>query len=110
MDLLQTAYLMWLLCFFIDDLTYWFFVFNYLQIKLLPSLLFYSYLIFKLYIFQNKTFIGRSRIKIQFFVKEVNEGNPLIINTKRTILDVAWVLHSNYIFGYIPIQYKTPVP
>ena len=31
--------------FFIDDLTYWFFVFNCLHMKLLPFLLFYSYLV-----------------------------------------------------------------
>ena len=38
-------------------------------------------------------FIGKSRTpatsKMEIFVKEVNGGKLLLINTKRTILDVA---------------------
>ena len=44
--------------------------------------------------------------KMEIFVKESDKGKPLIINTKRTILDVAGDLWSIYIFAYIPIQYE----
>ena len=77
-----------------DDLTYWFFVFNCLQIKLL--LLFTILFVFgfyKIYLLKHKAFIGRSRTsatcKMEIFVKEVTGEKLLIINTEHTVLDVA---------------------
>ena len=49
-----------------------------------------------IYIPKHKAFIGRSRTLAQCrmgtFMEEVNEGKPLIITAKRTVLDVTWGL------------------
>ena len=46
-----------------------------------------------IYISKHKAFIGRSRnpatSEIEIFVNELKRGKPLIINTKRTVLDVS---------------------
>ena len=42
---------------------------------------------------------------MEIFVKEVNRGKSLITYTMGTVLDVAAVLQSIYIFAYIPSQY-----
>ena len=48
--------------------------------------------------------------KMEIFQKEVNRGKLLIIYTMGTVLDVAGVLQSIFIFAYISSQYKIPVP
>ena len=58
----------------------------------------------------DKAFIGRSRIpatsKLEAFEKEVNGGKLLIVNTKRTIFNVAGCLQSMYICINVPIEYE----
>ena len=64
--------------FFIDDLTYWFFVFNCFQIKLLLSLLF-TFGFYYTHISKHKILIDRSKIptisKMEIFVREINGGS-----------------------------------
>ena len=73
MDMVQKAYLMWLnTLFFIDDLTYWFFVFNCLQIKFLPAL--YTILLitgfYNIYMLNHETFMNKSgKIVVNFHLR-----------------------------------------
>ena len=65
MDMVQKAYLMWLYTFFfIDDLTYWFFNFNCLQIKLLRALYTILFIIgfYNIYMSKHKTFINKTSV------------------------------------------------
>ena len=70
---------------FIDNLSYWFFIFNSLQIKLLHSLLFIHIGFYDAYHSKHKTFTGRSRTpaiyKKEIFVKDVNGGKSLLIKS-----------------------------
>ena len=67
-----------------------------------------------LYILKRKVFKGRSRThatsKMEIFVKVANRGKPLIINIKRTMLDVVGGLQTIYIFAHIPMQHEISGP
>ena len=47
---------------------------------------------------------------MEIFVKELNGGKPLIMNTKGTSYVWQGAYWTVYIFAYIPIQYEIPGP